>query len=320
MSETFYQLRHTAMYKYPAEARSAYGRLTIIPRDGGGQNLFASRLTMDPWPSRESTRPDYHRNTCTYVQFNQPHTELRIQAESIVRVTRKTIDSDRLPKVAWEAAAQAVRTVLTPEGMVHVGSPAAALAIAESRLASPLIDLTDDLRKFAMNSFAPGRPLIDIVLDLARRLSSSFELTPLTRTREDGMFHALRTGRGTVKDLTHLFIGSLRSMGLAARYLTGYVFADGVGQVHSWAALWVPSGGWVHIDPSTGRLVDHRYVVLGWGRDTWDVIPLRGVVFGDKVGIRPDVQVHMEELSARTAEESAIELRTAASPGAALSG
>ncbi len=317
MSETFYYLRHTAHYRYPAEARSAYGRLTIIPRDGGGQNLFASHLLMDPWPSRETTRPDYHRNTCTYVQFDQPHTELRIQAASVMRVSRKTPDPARLPRVTWEAAAQAVRTVLTPEGMLHVGNETAALAVAESRLASPLIDLTDELRKFAMNSFAPGRPLVDTVLDLASRLAESFRLTPLRRTTEDGMLRALRSGRGTIKDLTHLFIGSLRSMGLAARYLTGYVFSGGAGQVHSWVALWVPSGGWVHIDPSTGELVDRRYVVLGWGRDTWDVIPLRGVVFGDNVGIRPDVQVHMEELDPGTAEERAIEIRTAVSPSGA---
>src|SRR5699024_10180450 len=157
--------RHTAHYRYPAEARSAYGRLTIIPRDGGGQNLFGSRLLMDPWPSRETTRPDYHRNTCTYVQFDQPHTELRIQAESVVRVSRRSPDRERLPKVAWETAAQAVRSVLTPEGMLHVGNETAALAVAESRLDSPLVNLTDDLRKFAMNSFAPGRSLVDIVLD-----------------------------------------------------------------------------------------------------------------------------------------------------------
>lgn len=314
MSEIFYYLRHTAHYRYPAPARSAYGRLTIIPRDGGGQNLFASRLAMHPWPSRESTRPDYHRNTCTYVQFDQEHTELQIEAESVVRVSRGTPDPERLPKVSWESAAQAVRSALTPEGMVHVGNETAALAVAESRLASPLIELTDDLRKFAMNSFAPGRALVDIALDLAGRLADSFTLTPLTRTTEDGMLHALRTGRGTVKDLTHLFIGSLRAMGLAARYLTGYVFTGGAGRVHSWVALWVPSGGWVHIDPSAGQLVDHRYVVLGWGRDTWDVIPLRGVVYGDHVGIRPEMQVHMEELDPEVAQERAIQIRTAASP------
>lgn len=314
MSETFYHIRHTAHYKYPSVAHSSYGRLTIIPRDGGGQNLFASHLLMDPWPSRETTRPDYHRNTCTYVQFDQPHTELRIQAESIIRVSRKTPDPERLPKVSWETAAEEVGNVLTPEGMMHAGNETAALAVAESRLASPLVDLTDELRKFAMNSFAPGRSLIDIVLDLASRMAQSFTITPLTQTRQDGMTRALHTGRGTVKDLAHLFIGSLRSMGLASRYLTGYVFKDGVGHVHSWAALWIPSGGWVHIDPSTGQLVDSRYVVLGWGRDTWDVIPLRGVVFGDRVGIRPDVQVHMAELSPEHAEEMSIELRTSVSP------
>lgn len=315
MTEAFYYIRHTALYKYPAEARSAYGRLTIIPRDGGGQNLFASHLLMDPWPSRETTRPDYHRNTCTYVQFDQPHTELRIQAESVVRVTRGATDPERLPRVSWETVTQEVRNVLTPEGMLHAGNETAALAVAESRLASPLVDLTDDLRKFSMNSFGPGRPLIDIVLDLAGRLAKSFTITPLTVTTQDGMLRALQTGQGTVKDLAHLFIGSLRSMGLAARYLTGYVFSGGVGRVHSWAALWIPSGGWVHIDPSTGALVDNRYVVLGWGRDTWDVIPLRGVVYGDNVGIRPDVHVEMNELDAEAADERAIELRTAIVPG-----
>lgn len=317
MSETFYHLSHTAHYRYPNEAQSAYGRLMITPRNGGGQHVLASRLLTEPWPSRESTRPDYHRNTCTYVQFDQPHSELKIMAESVVQVNRKSPDPGRLPRIGWEAAAQAVRAVLTPEGMIHAGNEAAALQVAESRLASPLVDLSEDLRQFALHSFAPGRPLIDILLDLAERLAASFTLTPLRRTTVDGMERALATGMGTVKDLTHLFIGSVRAMGLAARYLTGYVFTGGAGAVHSWVAVWVPAGGWVHIDPSTGTLVDHRYVVLGWGRDTWDVIPLRGVVFGDQVGIRPEVQVSMRELSASEAEEISIEVRTTSTVGAA---
>src|SRR5690625_4019333 len=119
MTETFYHIRHSALYKYPAEARSAYGRLTIIPRDGGGQNVFASHLLMDPWPSREHTLPDYLRNTCTYVQFDQPHTQLQIQAESIVRVTRRSPSVDKNPNVHWDSNTQTVLTALLPDGLMH---------------------------------------------------------------------------------------------------------------------------------------------------------------------------------------------------------
>lgn len=309
---THFYISHRSDQQYRHPVESAYGRLLLTPRAGGGQRVHAATVLIDPEPDRRQTRRDFHGNTSTFIQLTQPYDRLVIAAESVVELTRRPPAPGSLPRVSWENTAQAVRTVLHPEGVGHAGSLSAALAVAESRLASPLVSPGEELRQYAAPSFQPGRPLVDVAAELAERVAASVRVLPSQRARPDGALLALRTGEGSVNDAAHLLIAAARSMGLAARYLTGYRYdpARGAGALHAWASLWVPGGGWVHIDPSRGVFVDLRYVVLGWGRDAWDVLPSRGVAYGAELTGRPVVEVTMRSLSPAEAAETARGVRT----------
>lgn len=313
-----YRLTHLTTYTYPQEVTSSYGRAVLLPRPGGGQQVHASRLDVTPAAAEVRDHRDYHGNTSTYFHVTEPHTELQVRSSSVLTVTRRRAERSRLPNVPWELAAQAVRTVLAPDARSS-GSTAGALAIAESRLASPLVDVGEEARAYAAPSFGPGRPLADVVLDLTSRINADFEYRTGSTTVRTRLPEVLERRTGVCQDFAHLLIGCARSMGLAARYVSGYIETRpapgrpklrGVDASHAWAAVWIPGGGWLHVDPTNDQVIDNRYVVLGWGRDYRDVSPLRGIVYTEGSGSQLNVGVDLwpiepEELDAQVAEVEA---------------
>lgn len=313
-----YRLTHLTTYTYPEEVTSSYGRAALLPRPGGGQQVHASRLSVTPEATEMRDHRDFHGNLSSYFHVTEPHTELQVRSSSVVTVTRRRADRSRLPNVPWELAAQAVRTVFSPD-TPREGSVAGGLAIAESRLASPMIDLGEQVRDYAAPSFAPGRPVPDVVADLCSRIYSDFEYRSGSTTVRTRLPEVLERRTGVCQDFAHLLIGCARSMGLAARYVSGYIETRppagapklrGVDASHAWASVWMPGGGWLHIDPTNDQFIDNRYVVLGFGRDYRDVSPLRGIVFTEGRGSQLEVGVDLwpiepDELDAQVAEVQA---------------
>lgn len=126
---------------------------------------------------------------------------------------------------------------------------------------------------------------------------------------------------GVCQDFAHLMIGCARSMGLAARSVSGYIETRppagqpklrGTDASHAWASVWLPGGGWLHVDPTKNQFIDGRYVLLGWGRDYRDVSPLRGIVFTDGGGSRLKVGVDLWPISADELPEQIEEVRDGA--------
>ena len=301
-----YRLTHLTTYSYPEEVTASYGRAVLLPRPGGGQQVHASKLTVTPEPAQMRDHRDFHGNLSSYFHVTEPHTELQVRSSSVVTVTRRRIERPRLPNVPWELAAQAVRTVFSPD-VRREGSVAGSLAIAESRLASPMIDLGEQVRAYASPSFAPGRPVPDVVADLSRRIYTDFEYRSGSTTVRTKLPELLERRAGVCQDFAHLLIGCARSMGLAARYVSGYIETRpapgrpklrGVDASHAWASVWMPGGGWLHIDPTNDQFIDNRYVVLGTGRDYRDTSPLRGIVFTDGKGSTLEVGVDLWPIEA----------------------
>jgi transglutaminase-like putative cysteine protease len=314
-SNRHYRLTHLTTYTYPSAVTSSYGRALLLPRPGSGQQVHISRLTVSPEAAEMREHRDFHGNLSSYFHVTAPHTVLQVRSSSVLTVTRRRVDRDRLPKVPWELAAQAVRTVFSPESRSN-GSIAGSLAIAESRLASPMVDLGDDVRDYASLSFAPGRPVPDVVADLCGRIYTDFTYQSGSTTVRTRLSEVLERRTGVCQDFAHLLIACARSMGLAARYVSGYIETRppagqeklrGVDASHAWASVWVPGGGWLHIDPTNDQFIDNRYVILGTGRDYRDVSPLRGIVFTEGSGSTLEVGVDLwpieaDEIEAQVAE------------------
>lgn len=301
-----YRLTHLTTYTYPEEVTSSYGRAVLLPRPGGGQQVHASRLTVTPEAAEMRDHRDFHGNLSSYFHVTEPHEQLQVRSSSVITVTRRRAERSRLPNVPWELAAQAVRTVFSPDARSS-GSMAGALAIAEARLASPMIDLGDEVRGYAAESFAPGRAVPDVVEDLCHRIYRDFTYKSGSTTVRTRLPEVLERRTGVCQDFAHLLIGCARSMGLAARYISGYIETRpapgkpklrGVDASHAWASVWMPGGGWLHVDPTNDQFIDNRYVVLGWGRDYRDVSPLRGIVFTEGSGSALKVGVDLWPIEA----------------------
>ncbi len=232
---------------------------------------------VEPAPSSWSDRADFYGNTVTSFVVDGPFEELSVTATSVVEVT----GTGPLPAGAptWDD----VRTRLAED----LSRPM--LDAREFCFESPLVSLSRAVRTYAEPSFPAGRPLVDAVTELTGRIHRDFVYDPGVTTVTTPLGEILEHRHGVCQDFAHLAVGCLRSMGLAARYVSGYLETApapgedrliGADASHAWPSVLVPGWGWLDVDPTNDGVVGPSYVTTAWGRDYSDVSPLKGIVFG----------------------------------------
>ncbi len=267
---TTYRIEHHSTHRGHVDRGTTYLRALLTPRDGGGQRLHETELQVFPEPAETSIYRDFDGNRITHIDVPAPYEQLELRARSTVTVTRRAVDPGHLPVLAWEQVVAAVRQIRATGRGEHGEGMAAVIAIVEGAQPSALAPApTED----ALRLVPPGTPLVALLAGLAEQMSTAIRRSPTSV----GVDRALRDGVGSIQDLAHLMCSLARGVGLSARYVAGYRYQPGVDGAHAWVAVWLPGGGWLHVDPATGRFIDDRYVVLGWGRDALDVSPVRGV-------------------------------------------
>ncbi|WP_341359495.1 transglutaminase family protein [Georgenia sp. M64] len=305
--ERHYRLVHRTLYRYPETVTSSYGLATLLPRDGHGQRVHAAGLTVTPTPAETAGHVDIHGNRSTWFHVTQEHTVLEVEAVSLLTVTRRRLDPTSVPQVPWEQAVAAVSSMRSTGHGGQGEGPSSVLTVVESALPSELVEPGEEALEYALPSFGRGTPLVRAVADLSHRIRTEFTYRPGATTVHTRLPELLERRTGVCQDFAHVMIAGLRSLGLAARYVSGYIETipapgkeklRGVDASHAWVAAWIPGGGWVHIDPTNDQFIDNRYVLLGWGRDFRDVSPLRGIVYSSGGGARPEVGVDLWPLTA----------------------
>jgi transglutaminase-like putative cysteine protease len=147
--------------------------------------------------------------------------------------------------------------------------------------------------------------LLEAVRDLMARVHHEFIYDPEFTTVSTPLTEVLSSRRGVCQDFAHLAIACLRSLGLAARYVSGYletlsppgeVKQQGGDESHAWFSVFLPDAGWHDFDPTNNRVPLDQHVTAAWGRDYADVTPLKGVLFGGDPGHGPQVSVDVERL------------------------
>ena len=277
MTAAFYRAIHETRYEYSEKVTSVRQLAHLTPRTTNWQTLHSHTISIDPTPGERSEERDYFGNSVLRFTVDTPHDELIVQAESIVEVHGRAVEPDSGPP--WESVIAA-----TSEWGIDDE-----LEIVEFCLASPMVPLLPEALVYARTSFPKGRALTTALFDLTRRIHADFTYDPKATTVTTEVSEVLALRRGVCQDFAHLMLCCLRTMGLAARYVSGYILNDvpkdkirlvGADASHAWVQVYCQELGWIALDPTNGKLADIEFITLGWGRDFADVTPLRGVVLG----------------------------------------
>jgi transglutaminase-like putative cysteine protease len=288
-----YRVRHLTRYDYEGRVTLCHNLARLLPRSVAGQEVVSSRLVIDPGPDDQRTHTDLFGNVVTYFSIDVPHDLLAVTAESEVRI--RALPAPEPGGPAWEESA-------VPVG-AHAGESA---LLRELALPSPLVPALAAVAEYAAPSFRPGRPGVDAVLDLMHRIHADLAFDPGFTTVATPLSEVVEHRRGVCQDFAHLAVGCLRSVGLAARYVSGYLETDpppgraklvGADASHAWCSVWLAGHGWLDLDPTNGVQPSDRHITVGWGRDYGDVTPLKGVVFAGGAHQRLTVEVDVVRLA-----------------------
>ncbi|MDT9592808.1 transglutaminase family protein [Nocardioides zeae] len=288
-----YRVWHRTTYTYDDDVTDSLGVAYLTPRELAGQRVDERALRITPEPSGQRDDVDAYGNTATWFQVLEPHRELEVYAESVVDVEAPVHDP-RVLATPWEQARPAARPD-APD----------AWEAWDFALPSALADQGAEVQAYAAVSLTPGRPVGEAVADLVRRVHADFAYEQGATTVTSTVADVLASRAGVCQDFAHLVVAGLRSHGLAARYVSGYLATTpppgrerlvGADASHAWNAVWVPGptggpGTWLMLDPTNDTWVDERYVTVAWGRDYGDVPPLKGVIFTEATGSRLAVAV-----------------------------
>ena len=278
MKAHLFDITHTTTYDYQSAVTVAHHLLRLAPRRLRRQSLIMHELDLQPAPASLNRHIDYFGNETAFVVFEGAHRQLRITARSRVAVGAAYIP-DAAETPPWESVRNLCRTDLS----------AAVLDAGEYTFGSPLVPLETPFADYARESFPAGRNLLDAVLDLTARIHRDFKFDPTATTVATPLAQMLEQRRGVCQDFAHLQIACLRSLGLPARYVSGYLETVpppgqpkliGADASHAWVSFFCPGLGWIDVDPTNNLLPSMQHITLGWGRDYGDVSPIRGVLVG----------------------------------------
>ena len=289
MSARRYRVLHTTGYRYAMPVALSRQLLHLSPRELPTQRVLEHNIAVEPAPEESASAQDYFGNSTSYIVLSSAHRSMSLAASSTVEL---------LPR---DSAARIALSMPSEQAAEWLRTPANAANLEPARYLfdSPHVICAADLRDYAAPSFTPGRPLLEAALDLNHRIHEDFEFDPIATVISTPLAEVLEQRSGVCQDFAHLMIGCLRTLGLSARYVSGYLLTQpppghaplvGADASHAWVGVFCPNAGWIDFDPTNDRLVDDEHITLGWGRDFSDVTPTRGVILG---GGEQDLTVHV---------------------------
>jgi len=281
-----YDIRQATIYRYASSVAHARHVLRLTPIDRIGQRVHAAALDIEPAPMARREGHDFFGNRVTWVELDRPHDTLSVRVGARVAVKRD-IALEATPP--WEVIRDAAfaSVDLSPNSPTHY------------LFSSRQVSLDPEIRAYAAESFAVGRPILEAAVDLMRRIKTDFtyEIGATTASTTPPMSFALR--RGVCQDFAHIMISGMRGLGLPAAYVSGYLRTgqpsdkdklQGAGAMHAWVVGCGEEVGWRGLDPTNGIFAGNDHAVLAIGRDYADVAPIDGVIFASG-GQRLEVSV-----------------------------
>jgi transglutaminase-like putative cysteine protease len=274
-----YRLTHRTKYTYEGAVTVSHHLARLAPRTLPGQRCPWHELEIQPVPVGRGVHVDAYGNTNSYFEIEGKHEALEVIARSLVEVF-PTEHPDPRSTPPWESVRDACQLEkLTP------GSEAGAF-----RFGSPMVPLGKEFGDYAAAEFTPGRPVLEAVVALTTRIFKDFKFDPRATDVTTPVSEVFKKRAGVCQDFAHLMLACLRSLGVPARYVSGYletrpppgkVKLAGADASHAWVSVFCgEAAGWIDTDPTNNMLPGERHITVAWGRDFSDVSPLRGVTLG----------------------------------------
>jgi transglutaminase-like putative cysteine protease len=273
-----YRTRHVTTYTYEDPVSVSHHLARLTPRDIPGQLCRETRISILPEPAVTSTNADYFGNIETFFTLQEPHDSLIVEATSQLEVyTVRRSEFSLSPP--WENVAESLVNDSSDEG----------LDAYQFVFGSQRVTASRELADYARESFPPGRPLLEAVFDLMRIIHRDFKFDTKATEVTTPVQAFFQKRRGVCQDFAHLQIACMRSLGLPARYVSGYLRTlpppgkprlVGADASHAWCSAWAPGTGWVGFDPTNNCVPTDGHITLAWGRDYSDVSPIHGVLLG----------------------------------------
>jgi len=267
MDDSVLSVSHVTEYQYSARVELAHHVAHLTPRDDEHQRVERCKLRIDPAPNELRHGTDAFGNVRSYFSIYAPHERLRVEAISRLRTSGCAPNPNPWASPDWETVRESLQ--------YRAGRPY--LPASEFVFASSYVPRDPELAKYARSSFDPGRPLAQAAIDLMHRVHADFRYRPASTQISTPLLQAFRERTGVCQDFSHVMIGCLRSIGLSARYVSGYLASvDNADRPRPIGAVL----GWLDLDATNDVMPGPNHVTVGIGRDYGDVAPLRGVIRG----------------------------------------
>jgi transglutaminase-like putative cysteine protease len=288
-----YRISHRTTYKYASPVSVGNHVACLKPRSYQQNQLIENTLRISPAPVTLTERVDYFGNVLWFFTVQEPHQQLVVESQSDVLRTRGVM-LDTQASLPWEESTLLLTQDHSPEG----------LDAYQYQFESPRIRIHPDFAAYALESFTPRRLMREGLLELTSRIHQDFRFDSRVTTVRTTTEEVFKKRRGVCQDFAHVQIACLRSINLAARYVSGYLRTYpppgmprfiGADASHAWVSAYCRGAGWLDMDPTNDVAPTDGHVTIAWGRDYGDVSPLRGLILGGG-GHNLRVEVDMEPI------------------------
>ena len=272
-----YNITHKTSYTYFEPVSVCHNILRLVPRNTGRQ--FCREVTVKIHPEPDSLREyeDFFGNKVIYFSIEKEHAHLTVKVHSVIE---KMTPGAREINLYDNASIETVKQDLLADKQ-DAGD------IRQFVFETPMTAWNEEIAAYGRTSFQPGRSVLKAVADLTARIYTDFRFTPGFTTIATPLATVMRERKGVCQDFAHLAIACVRSVGLPARYVSGYIETvsppgveklTGVDASHAWFSVYTPDSGWVDFDPTNNLLPGNQHITIGWGRDYADIAPMKGII------------------------------------------
>ena len=287
-----YQITHITEYEYFQPIAICNNIAKLLIRNTSDQQSIKTNININPEPDRISEYVDFFGNKVLYFAIQQEHKKLTVSIQSIIEKTVSSpIQVNIYSDLAWNEI-HALLLDVTPE---HIE---AKQFISETDYTKT----SSEIHEYALKSFINGRSFFESTKELMQRIYTDFEFKPGSTNVTTPLIEVMKERKGVCQDFAHLSIACIRSVGLPARYVSGYIETAapegkeklfGVDASHAWFSIYIPNTGWIDFDPTNNIIPSQQHITIGWGRDYADITPLKGVILSSgkhKLSVSVDVR------------------------------